>query len=296
MSNPSDEITPFPATDANSDTMLRECTADAKALHRLFDLPPVVRNLETEFAMTMTARADRLFELSDKSLWHVEWQSSRDPAMFNRMINYWALVRNKIDPEVRIRQHVVTIGRAPANWIVEDWIGDTRVRIPVIDFRRLDVSPLFAEGNASDMMIGILGKDGASPENLTKVVTTIGQASKADRDRLVSMFGRMIELRGEPVRLPLGVQAMIEAMDIDYERNPVFRKPYEVGRMAEKREHAIRMLGIIHPTMRAEHERLVGALPDSKIQELVDVATALLTERNERNQSRLDELLSTGPR
>lgn len=296
MPNPLDEITPFPATDANSDTMLRECTADAKALHKLFDLPPVVRNLETEFALTMTGRADRLFELSDKTLWHVEWQSSRDPDMFKRMINYWALVRNKVDPEARIRQHVVTIGRAPANWVIEDWIGDTKVRIPVIDFRRLDVGPLFAEGNASDMMIGILGKDGASPENLTKVVATIRQASKDDRDRLISMLGRMIELRGEPVTLPSGVQAMIEAMDIDYERNPVFRKSYEVGRMAEKRDNALRMLRIIHPSKQAEHARLIGGLPDSKVQELVDVATALLTERNERDQSRLDEILSTGPR
>jgi len=67
-----DEIAPFPPTDGNADALLRECTADAQAFNTVFGLPAIVERLDTQFAFTMSARADRLFRLRDGSLWHVE--------------------------------------------------------------------------------------------------------------------------------------------------------------------------------------------------------------------------------
>ncbi|MEH3148282.1 MAG: hypothetical protein PGN34_23815 [Methylobacterium frigidaeris] len=113
MTRATDEGPPAP-TDGSVDALLRECTADARALTTVFDLPDVAERLDTQFSFTMVARADRLFRLRDGTLWHVEWQSSRDPDMFKRMLEYWVFVRNKVDGSARIRSDVILVGRAPA--------------------------------------------------------------------------------------------------------------------------------------------------------------------------------------
>lgn len=291
MSAP-DEIAPFPPTDGNADALLRECTADAQAFNTVFGLPDIVERLDTQFAFTMSARADRLFRLRDGSLWHVEWQSSRDPDMFRRMLEYWVFVRNKVDAAARIRSDVILVGKAPRAWVIEDWVGDRKVRIPVTEFRTVDVTSLFERGNASDMLIGILGKGGVRADNLIRIVATVVGQSPDRRDRLLSMLGRMIELRGDPVSLPPGVHEMIEALNIDYERNPVFRRPFEMGERAERRRSALTLLNIARPSAKAENERITAALPDATIDALVAAASDYLAGPSEEARQRLDELLA----
>lgn len=295
MAEPIDEIALFQPTDGSADALLRECTADARALNKVFGLPGVVERLDTQFSFTMVARADRLFRLEDKSLWHVEWQSSRDADMFRRMLEYWTFVRNKVDPKARIRSTVILVGNAPRDWVIEDWLGDEKIRIPVVDFRTLDVAPLFEEGNASDMLIGILGKGGARDENLTKVVSTVLAAQPVERDRLLSILGRMIELRGEPVSLPPGVYEMIEALDIDYEKNPIFRRPFERGRSAERRSNALNLLDIARPGRIRDNQELVEGLPDEKIDGLIAAVSTALRARTAEALSQLDETIDPQP-
>ncbi|MEH3148283.1 MAG: hypothetical protein PGN34_23820 [Methylobacterium frigidaeris] len=157
------------------------------------------------------------------------------------------------------------------------------------------MSRLFESGNPSDMLIGLLGKDGTRAENLIRVVTTIARQKPEQQDRLLSMLGRMIALRGESVSLPPGVYEMIETLNIDYERNPIFRRPFEMGERAERRRSALNLLNIARPDAGAENESAVATLPDEGIDRVVAAATHYLTQRTAEARQRLEDAIVPEP-
>lgn len=92
---------------------------------------------------------------------------------------------------------------------------------------------------------------------------------------------------------------MIDSIEIDYERNPIFRPSYEAGSMAgsmaERRRNAVTMLSIARPDLSEENERQVASLPDGKVDELIGVVTTLLKDRSTKASQELDEILGPKP-
>ena len=126
-----------------------------KSLERLTGYK-ITRWLSTELPKVQNLRLDLLGETEDGELIQIEVQSTNDPNLPFRMLEYLVLA-------IRIygrvpKQIVLYVGREPLRMADRFEWADGVARFTMMDLREIDAEPLLASPEPSDNVLGILGR------------------------------------------------------------------------------------------------------------------------------------------
>lgn len=148
---------------------------------------------KVELPHISTQFADLLVETTSGRLCHIELQSSNDPDMPLRMLEYALRVYRKFGrfPE----QTVLYVGRAPMRMPAELVSDNLRFGYRLIDVRDLDSETLFASDSVGDNIVGILARLRDSREAVRRVLNAIGALERPDRDVALESLMILASLR-----------------------------------------------------------------------------------------------------
>ena len=131
-------------------------------LSRILSLD-VAKFHNAELPEVRSPRVDLLGEARDGTLFHVELQSTNDPRMPFRMLDYQLAIERRFGRMAR--QTVLYVGEAPVK--MESRIAGDRLSFAfqIVDIRELDGEPLLESESLDDNIISILAQwpDAGSP-------------------------------------------------------------------------------------------------------------------------------------
>jgi hypothetical protein len=173
--------------------------------------------LNVELPKVHERRVDLVISLANGAILHMELQSSNDPQMAYRMLEYWPLIKARFKRP--LRQTVLYVGRH--KMAIPSRLEEDRVRIDydVVDFREIPVEPLLRSGNAGDLALAVLagGGDGRLPEILGRAARIPGTRRKALLAILI-----LSGLRGITGKVEWELERM--GVIIDVRKNPVLMR------------------------------------------------------------------------
>jgi predicted transposase YdaD len=247
---------------------------------------PIEHWLDAELPNPRSLRLDLLGEAADRTLVHIELQSTNDRRMAFRMAEY-ALAIYRV------------YGRFPQQFCL--YVGDARIRMArvlqgpgfsaeytLIDARTIDGDELLESPAIGDNLIAILTRLRDDKDAIRRILTRIGGLPKGVREE--ALF-QLYELAGLRRMAPLVTQE-VEAMPvyIDLRKNEVLGPPYKRGlrdgRKQGRREGEMSILRLLI-------EKRFGALPDWAEERLASKTAAELREMSVRvlDASGIEDLL-----
>jgi hypothetical protein len=156
---------------------------------------PVSTRLNIEFSEIEKRLADYLARLEDGSLLHVEFQSTVDPDMVWRMLNYRRLIRIKVDKESRVHQVVLYVGdEADVNLKISD--DDLYYSCHAIDIRTMDAGVFLGANCFDDNLLALLCRNGGSPYVVRRVAEKYDMLDAASREDAYVKLAYVAGLRG----------------------------------------------------------------------------------------------------
>jgi hypothetical protein len=196
----------------------------SQAVAKLFGVEPVSMNEMTEHPRLETRRMDFLGRLSDGGLLHIEWQSSRDREMAIRMLEYFLLIRRRVDAEAALTQRIVYVGSGEPNWRQDRInVAGTEIAFDVLHMREFDRSPFLESDMINDNLLGILCCGGADPDYVDAVVHRLaGMQDNAARNDAAQKLGIVLHLRSDEIIIDRKVRTMLADIQIDFKSNPLF--------------------------------------------------------------------------
>ncbi|MBF0426511.1 MAG: DUF4351 domain-containing protein [Magnetococcales bacterium] len=111
--------------------------------------------LPVEFSSVKRRQPDLVVRLRDESIFHLEFQSGRDPDMAWRMLEYFLLIRG-LYPSARIVQQVLYVGAEPCAFATEIEETDLRFCYTVRDLREIDCQQMLASPCLEENLLAIL--------------------------------------------------------------------------------------------------------------------------------------------
>jgi hypothetical protein len=145
----------------NSDALLKSLIQGAtEEPFRQMHVEPVRQWLNVDLPRVQNRRADLVGRTSDGRLLHIEFQSSNDPLMALRMVEYSLAIRRKYR-EYPV-QLVLYVGNQKLRMKAELRTHAMIFRYALLDIRDLDSEPLLASEGFADNLLGLL----ARPENI----------------------------------------------------------------------------------------------------------------------------------
>ena len=97
-----------------------------------------------DLAKVLERRADLVLLLADKTILHIEFQSSNDKDMAYRAGTYWVLLGHRY--RCRVRQVVLYIGQARMRMAAGVDLGETKIAYGLLDIRTLEAEALIGAG------------------------------------------------------------------------------------------------------------------------------------------------------
>ncbi len=164
----------------------------------------IVEVLNVELARVEERRADLVFLLADDTLLHVEIQGANDKEIAYREGIYCLLIGQKY--RRRVRQVVLYIGQPKMHMEDHLDLGETQVRIRMMDIRELDAKQLMVSGRPGDLALAMLARGGA--EMLREIVKQAGDLKGTDREKVLAQLGLLSGLRCLTGRLKMEVKSM----------------------------------------------------------------------------------------
>jgi hypothetical protein len=213
-------------TRTNTDAVLKEVAqAAGPPLGRLLLNREIKRFLNIEFASTKTRRVDLLAEAVDGSLNHLEFQASNDQKMPWRELEYYVLIYEQTG---RVpRQIVIYVGRGTMRMPVRIEHPTLKFEYVLLDIRTIDARP-FVESDEIEMnILGILCRDGATVENLRRVMSNIGRLKGNARKDALEKLAALAGLRMQPNEFFKEVIQM--NLQAELKENLIFRSFYNEG-------------------------------------------------------------------
>jgi len=223
----------------------------------------VARWHNVELAEVQVRIADLLGETAGGRLVHIERQSTNDPEMAPRMLEYAAAVRRQFG--CYPLQVVLYVGTAPmrmSSTIEEEGVS---FRCRLIDVRELDGERLLASDCLEDNVIAILAKAEDVGSTVRRVLGRIAASDPAGRERALAELSILAGLRKlEPVisrevgRMPI----LDDIMD-----HELFGPKIRQGRVEGERTLVLRLMekrfGPLEARLRERIESMdVGAVED----------------------------------
>ena len=211
----------------NSDEILKELfQAAGSILWQTFTQQGVKRFLNIEFASTRARRADLIVEQEDGEIAHLEFQSSNDPDMPWRELEYYTLIYRQCG---RIpRQMVIYVGRAKLRMAGKIAHPKLKFEYTLIDIREIAAAPLLASTEVEANIVGFLCGQGATRANLQRILEKIcrlkGKRRKDALEKLALLAGLRVASQ------TFAKEAVNMGLEAEIRDNPIISYYFKEGR------------------------------------------------------------------
>jgi hypothetical protein len=139
------------------DAALKELLrAPATSLFNMLVGSAPVEWLNVELPSVQMRIPDLVARLADGRIHHLELQSSNDPEMAWRMLNYYQALRLKIPSDHIIHQQVLYVGPQPVRLPSRIEEGPLSFHYQLVDIRQFDAQPLLDSRSPEDNLLAIL--------------------------------------------------------------------------------------------------------------------------------------------
>ena len=220
-----------------------------------------------EMLAVSNRRVDLLGEASDGRLIHIELQSTNDPNMALRMLEYCAAIGRQFGrfPE----QVVLYVGEAPLRMTGSLSGPNFKFECRIVDIRELDGERLLESDRIEDNVIAVLARVNDRRETIKHILSRIAAGDPAERGRMLAAFIMLAGLR----RLEEVIEQEASQMPLldDIMDNKVLGREFKRGelavliRLAEKRFGSVpaevrqRLAGMSIPQLESAALRLLDA-------------------------------------
>ena len=192
--------------------------------------------LSVELARVEERRADLVLLLSDRTILHIEFQSSNDKNMPYRMGIYCLLLGQKY--RLRVRQVVLYVGSARMRMEDHVDLGETKAAYTLMEIREIDARELIGSGRPGDLALAMLANGG--PERVLEILRRASELKGAERQRVLSQLILLSGLRRLSGRLRMELKAM--GATTDFTKNEFVQ---EVVRDAVRDSQARMLRGLL---------------------------------------------------
>ena len=159
-------------------------------LSRLLSLE-VAKFHNGELSEVRSPRVDLLGEARDGTLFHVELQSTNDPRMAFRMLDYLLAIER---PFGRIaRQLVLYVGEPPMRMENRLAVGNLSFAFQFVDIREVGGEPLLASDSLDDNLISVLAR---LPDGKRAVRRILGKIAGSNPERRAAALAELTILAG----------------------------------------------------------------------------------------------------
>ena len=189
---------------------------------------PIEEFFNVEMQIVQQSRADLAMRLADQSILHIEFQSSNDPEMAERMVGYHMHLWRKFKRP--IKQVVLYVGEARMQMSESLDTGSLRLDFKLVDIRSFAATEFLATGRPADCVLAMLARDGDTC--LGEILTRLRTLPEQELRRAMAQASVLCQLRRLSSRLKREVETMPVILDIS--ENEILReiqqKAVELGR------------------------------------------------------------------
>jgi hypothetical protein len=155
--------------------------------------------------------------LQDRTILHIEFQSTNDRDMAYRAGIYCILLGHRY--RCRVRQVVLYTGHPRMRMPDGADLGQTKIAYRLIDIRTLRSEALIASGRPGDLALAMLANGG--PERLAEIIRRTTELRAPERQRVLAQLVLLCGLRRLTGKLTMEVKTM--GATIDIAKNPILR-------------------------------------------------------------------------
>jgi predicted transposase YdaD len=173
----------------------------------------VARWHNTELPEVRSRLADLLAETHDGTLFHIELQSTNDPRMADRMLDYKVGINRAFDRYPR--QMVLYVGQPPLRMEGTVEVPDLSFRCRIMDIRELDSEPLLESASLDDNILSVLTRGGGEVAAIRRILDRIAAAEPSRRKDAITELTILAGLRSlghvikeETERMPITTDIM----------------------------------------------------------------------------------------
>jgi predicted transposase YdaD len=237
--------------------------------------------LNVEFPSVRKRQPDLVLRLDDGRVYHLELQSTGDPAMPWRMLEYYGLIRQRY--QAPVLQQVLYVGQGPSTLADGLALDQLSFRYQVVDIRDIDCRSLLASPSLEDNLLALLCRLHDEGEAVRAV---LGKIAALDQNQRRDALERLQILCGlRPLQAAIESEVKRMPITLNLRDNPFFREAFaegeERGRNAgltrgreEGREEG-RVEGE-YRLLSKQLERRFGPLPESLVARLEAAGSAEL--------------------
>jgi predicted transposase YdaD len=204
----------------------------ARGLLRALTTATVTEWINVELPKVNVPRMDLFGRFSDGTLWNIEFQTTNEPLIAERVGMYYLAARTRYGEDVH--QVVIYLGREPMR--MPNSIDTTAMQFQfrLVDIAELDGEELASSGDLGDAMLAVLARVRSRKQTIRKVLDRIARLGGKGRELAVEQLAILAGLRG------LEIEIIKEAREympfvVDLMENKIFRARYESG-LEEGRE------------------------------------------------------------
>jgi predicted transposase YdaD len=223
---------------------------------------PVVRWHTVELPAVRNLRVDLLGETARGILIHIELQSTNDPRMPLRMLEYALAIRRKY-------------GRFPVQIVL--YVGEAPLTMPsriegpglvhefrVVDAREIDGEALLASPHVEDNIVAVLTRLRNRRTAVRRIVKQVAELEPGRRDDVIATLGVLAGLRQLEDVIFEEIDAMPLLDDIMDHKiiGPKIREGIEIGRRQGREEGLEKGLAHERRVLRRQIEKRFGVFPD----------------------------------
>lgn len=245
--------------------------------------------LATEYPDVRARRPDFVARLTDGRLFHLELQSTRDPDMALRMLEYYGLISGRYG-KAPVTQMVLTVSDTVARVMPRGFSHPgLDLRYGVVSFESLDAAPLLASGRADDAVLAILCR---SPHIRDRIRAILMRLLVLEPPRRRDALARLMVLAGvRGLALPVQEEAKTMPLRLEIQGNDFLEHVFAQG---EARGEA---RGLAHALIR-QTQRRFGPLPTAMDTRVRTASTDQLTRWLDRviDAPTLDDVFSDANR
>lgn len=229
----------------NSDAVLKELVqAAGPPIWSAFFGRGVKRFLNIEFAATKTRRVDLLIEETNGALTHLEFQGNNDANMPWRELEYYLLIFQQTG--CIPRQIVIYVGRGKLRMPAHIAHPMLKFEYVLLDIRTIDATPLLASSEIAANIVSLLCKNGATRENLRRIMGNIGRLRGARRKDALTQLTAIAGLR---VKQDVFFEEATEmGLQAELKENLIFRGFFNDGLQQGRQEEGANILRILLQT------------------------------------------------
>ena len=182
---------------------------------------PIVEHLNVELQTVQQRRVDLALRLADQSILHIEFQSTNDGDMAERMLMYHVQLRHAYRHQ-RIRSLVLYVGPEPLTMPGILITGQLRFSFEVIDIRSFSADELLATGRAGDCVLALLARDGVA--RFEEIMHRIREMPYHQRELALAQASVLSHLRGLSSRVEKETKPPMPVIIELEETDPLFRR------------------------------------------------------------------------